>query len=141
MRYLIDTCIFTTYVTDIDSLSRDALAIIEDYDNTICMSAESIRELIVSFNNGEIVSKVWDSAHHMIDAILNEFCITVLPLKEEHMYTYSDLRLNVSMKHKDPSDHIIISHAITERLPLLSSDSKFDFYKDQGLDFIYTPKR
>ena len=141
MRYLIDTCIFTTYVTDIDSLSRDALAIIEDYDNTICMSAESIRELIVSFNNGEIVSKFWDSAHHMIDAILNEFCITVLPLKEEHMYTYSDLRLNVSMKHKDPSDHIIISHAITEGLPLLSSDSKFDFYKDQGLDFIYTPKR
>lgn len=34
MRYLIDTCIFTTYVTDIESLSRDALAIIEDYDNS-----------------------------------------------------------------------------------------------------------
>ena len=35
MRYLIDTCIFTTYVTDIESLSRDALAIIEDYDNNM----------------------------------------------------------------------------------------------------------
>ena len=87
MRYLIDTCIFTTYVTDIDSLSRDALAILEDYDNNICMSAESLRELVVSFNNGEIVSKFWDTAHHM------------------------------------------------------SSDGKFEFYRKQGLDFIYAPKR
>ena len=141
MRYLIDTCIFTTYVTDIESLSRDALAIIEDYDNSICMSSESLRELIVSFNNGEIVSKFWDTAHHMIDAILNEFCIAILPLKEEHMYTYSDLEINLAQKHKDPSDHVIISHAITERLPLLSSDNKFEFYRKQGLDFVYTPKR
>ena len=57
------------------------------------------------------------------------------------MYTYSDLEINLSQKHKDPSDHVIISHAITERLPLLSSDSKFKFYRKQGLDFVYTPKR
>ena len=141
MRYLIDTCIFTTYVTDIDSLSRDALAILEDYDNNICMSAESLRELVVSFNNGEIVSKYWDTAHHMIDAIVNEFGITILPLNVEHMLTYSDLELNVAQKHKDPSDHVIISHAITERLTLVSSDGKFEFYRKQGLDFIYAPKR
>ena len=36
----------------------------------------------------------------------------------------------------DPSDHIIISHAITEHLTLLSSDQKFPFYRDQGLDLI-----
>ena len=141
MRYLIDTCIFTTYVTDIDSLSRDALAILEDYDNVICMSAESIRELIVSFNNGEIISKFWDSAHHMINAITDELCFTILPVKEEIMVTYSDLEINVKQKHKDPSDHVIISHAMTLHLPLLSSDSKFEFYRKQGLDFIYTPKR
>ena len=34
------------------------------------------------------------------------------------------------------SDHIIISHAITERLPLISSDLKFPFYRKQGLDLI-----
>ena len=141
MRYLIDTCIFTTYVTDIDSLSLDALAILEDYDNVICMSAESIRELIVSFNNGEIISNFWDTAHHMIDAITDEFCFTILPIQEGVMKTYSDLELNLKQKHKDPSDHVIISHAMTLGLPLLSSDSKFDFYRKQGLDFIYTPKR
>lgn len=39
--------------------------------------------------------------------------------------------------HKDPSDHIIISHAITEHLPLISSDTRFGHYRTQGLDFIY----
>jgi PIN domain nuclease of toxin-antitoxin system len=36
----------------------------------------------------------------------------------------------------DPSDHIIIAHAITERLTLLSSDEKFPFYRNQGLELI-----
>ena len=38
---------------------------------------------------------------------------------------------------EDPSDHIIISHAITERIPLISSDTRFPFYTKQGLDLIY----
>ncbi len=52
------------------------------------------------------------------------------------MRTYSRLRLNMLKDHKDPSDHVIISHAITENLPLISDDGKFDFYKRQGLDLI-----
>ena len=31
---------------------------------------------------------------------------------------------------------IIIAHAITEHLTLLSSDQKFPFYRSQGLDLI-----
>ena len=42
--------------------------------------------------------------------------------------------------HNDPSDHIIISHAITERLPLISSDRRFEFYRKQGLDFVFNKK-
>ena len=38
--------------------------------------------------------------------------------------------------HFDPSDHIIISHAITERMALMSSDQKFPFYRNQGLELI-----
>lgn len=91
-------------------------------------------------NNGELISKFWDSAHHMIDAIINEFNFTILPLKTEHMLTYSDLELNRAQRHKDPSDHVIISHAMTKRMTLVSSDGKFEFYRKQGLDFIYTPK-
>ena len=39
-----------------------------------------------------------------------------------------------------PSDHVIIAHAITEHLPLISSDTRFDFYRKQGLDMIFNKK-
>ena len=52
------------------------------------------------------------------------------------MHTFARLIINEAQGHYDPSDHIIIAHAITEQMPLVSSDHKFNFYKSQGLDFI-----
>ena len=136
MRVLLDTCIFIHLATDTDLLSKDVLAILEDYDNTLCVSAETIRELVIQFNNGKLVSKFWKTSNDMIDSIINEYFIDILPLKEEHMRTYANLQINKAQDHKDPSDHIIISHAITAHLPLISDDGKFEFYKKQGLDLI-----
>ena len=59
-----------------------------------------------------------------------------LPLRRDTAFTYADLQLNEEQDHRDPSDHVIIAHAITERLTLLSSDQKFAFYRSQGLDLI-----
>ena len=101
-----------------------------DYDNVICVSAETPRELVIQYNNGKAVSKYWKSAQEMVDAIQNDYYIQILPLKEEHMKTYSELEINKAQDHKDPSDHIIISHAITEHLPLISEDCQFEFYKE-----------
>lgn len=140
MRYLIDTNIFIYLAKDADLLSNDVLAVLEDYENTICISTESLRELIVSFNNGGIVSKYWKTARQMLTSIREEYFIEILPLKEEHMKTYSDLIINTAQKHKDPSDHVIISHAITEKMTLISSDGKFDFYCKQGLKFLHNKK-
>ena len=52
------------------------------------------------------------------------------------MFTYSRLTINEAQDHRDPSDHVIIAQAITERLPLLSSDTRFWFYRNQGLELI-----
>jgi len=54
--------------------------------------------------------------------------------------TFVNLRWNLAAKHTDTSDHLIIAHAITEHLPLISSDGKFDFYCKQGLNFIFNKK-
>jgi len=140
MRVLIDTCIFIHLATDRDLLSADVIAILEDYDNTICVSSETLRELVIQFNKGKLVSKFWHTAREMIDSIKNDYYIKILPLKEEHMKTYSDLRINTAQDHYDPSDHIIISHAITEHIPLISDDGKFEFYRSQGLDLIFNKK-
>ena len=136
MRILIDTCIFIHLAIDKEQLSKDVLAMLTDYDNTICVSAETPRELIIQYNNGKVVSKFWKSARAMINSIQDEFFINILPLKEEHMRTYSELELNLAQDHKDPSDHMIIAHAITEGLPLITDDGKFEFYRKQGLNLI-----
>ena len=75
MRYLIDTNIFVYLSTDVECLSKDVAAIIQEPQG-----------------------------------------------------------------HKDPSDHVIIAHAITEHLPLISSDTRFGFYRSQGLDLVFNQK-
>lgn len=136
MRYLLDTCIFIHYAADRDLLSRDVFALLEDYDSSLYISAETVRELVIQFNRGKLVSKIWKSADEMITSIKEDYYIGILPLKEEHMRTYGNLRINTAQDHNDPSDHVIIAHAITNRIPLITDDGKFDFYRNQGLQLI-----
>lgn len=135
-----DTCIFIHLATDRSLLSRDVIALLEDYDNTLCVSAETIRELVIQFNKGKLVSKFWKTPDSMIDSIKNDYFIDILPIREEHLRHYAKLRINMAQDHNDPSDHVIIAHAITEKMPLISDDGKFEYYRCQGLDFIFNKK-
>lgn len=136
MRILLDTCVVIDWFTDPDTFDDGVWDIINDSQNRLYVSAETQRELIVSFNNKNLLTKYWKSAEQMLLCIKQEAGIETLPITEATMFTYSHLRLNEAMDHHDPSDHVIISHAITEHLTLLSSDQKFPFYRDQGLDLI-----
>ena len=136
MRYLIDTNIFVFLSLDPDSLSRDVLALLEDYDSQLYISTESVKELVVGFNNKGLFSKRWKTAEEMVNAIENEYYITILPVRKEHIMTYARMTLNDAQGHKDPSDHVIIAHAITEGLLLISSDTRFPFYRSQDLELI-----
>lgn len=140
MRYLIDTNIFVYLALDTGLLSKDVSALIEEPDALLYMSAESVRELIVGYRNKGLCSKRWKTAEEMVAAIEDEFYIQILPLKKEHMTTYARMEINEAQGHKDPSDHVIIAHAITEHLPLISSDTRFPFYRSQGLDLIFNTK-
>lgn len=137
MRYMIDTNIFVFLVNDLSQLSKDVESIIQDYSNTLHISAESVKELIVAYNNKRLFTNKWKSAEEMVAAIEDEYYVKILPLGKEHMNTYSRLSINSIDDHKDPSDHVIISHAITNKLPLISSDHRFPYYTEQGLDLIF----
>ena len=140
MRYLIDTNIFVYMASDPEYLIRDIDAIIQEPETLLYISAESVRELIVAYRNKGLCSKRWKSAEAMIVAIEKEFYVKILPLKKEHMQTYAHMEINEAQGHKDPSDHVIIAHAITEHLPLISSDTRFGFYRSQGLDLVFNQK-
>ena len=140
MRILIDTQIFIFLVQDFSSLSREVVSLLSDYANTLHISAESVKELIVAYNNKGLLTKKWKSAEEMVTAIEDEYYIKILPVSKEHMKTYSKLSINSIDDHKDPSDHVIISHAITNKIPLISSDRRFPYYTSQGLDLIFNER-
>ena len=133
---MLDTCAIIDLLIDMDNLSKGAQELIEDPDNLLFASAESMRELVVHFNNKKLLNRYWKTSEEVLRTVEDELNIEFLPVRPDVGYAYSRLRLNFGQDHRDPSDHMIIAHAITERLPLLSSDEKFPFYRAQGLDLI-----
>ena len=49
MRYLLDTNIVIFFTTNHSNLSKDVIALLQDTDNVLCVSAETIREIIVLY--------------------------------------------------------------------------------------------
>ena len=136
MRLMLDTCVVIDLLTDMDNLNQGAQDIIDDRNNQFFASAETMRELVVHFNNKRLLSKYWKTAEDVLRAVEDDLDIEFLPIRRDVGYAYSRLQLNIGQGHNDPSDHMIIAHAITEHMPLLSSDTKFPFYRSQGLDLI-----
>jgi tRNA(fMet)-specific endonuclease VapC len=140
MRYLIDTNIFLFLTTDITLLDNNVRNIFDDSQNVLYISAESVKELILFYRKQKNKTKFWLNETEMVLSIESELNIKILPIKKEHLLTYARLEINKAQDHNDPSDHIIISQAITEKMPLISSDQKFQFYTKQKLDFINNAK-
>ena len=136
MRLMLDTCAIIDLLTDMETLGKGATALIDDPENELFASAESMRELVVHFNNKRLLNRHYKTSEEVLRVVEEELDIEFLPVRRDVGYAYSRLRLNFGQDHRDPSDHMIIAHAITERLPLLSSDDKFPFYREQGLDLI-----
>ena len=135
-RLMLDTCAVIDMLLDLDSLDRSVVALLEDPENSLCASFETMRELIVLFNNKKIFSRHRQKAEDIISYVEDDLEIEFLPLRRLVGYTYSRLQLNEEQNHRDPSDHVIIAHAITEHITLLSSDTRFWYYRNQGLDLI-----
>lgn len=137
MRYLLDSCAFIDAATDPDRLGRDVRELIEDYENIMCVSMETVREVIQKYKNKQFWTKRWREAEDIINTIKDEYRFPILPIDERIMRVYANLKFNERENHKDPSDHIIICTAIANKIHLISRDHKFRFYGDQGLQFIY----
>lgn len=134
---MIDTHIFIWYAREKYNLLPDVRAILDDYANEIYVSSETLKELVLLWNKKPHIRKWWHTPLDLIREVEDVQGFKVDYLHKEHYETYSRLRINEKQEHFDPSDHIIISHAITNRMPLISADTRFPFYKSQGLELIY----
>jgi PIN domain nuclease of toxin-antitoxin system len=69
---------------------------------------------------------------------LAEHNVRVLDIKVEHIEALEKLSHPIidNKPHEDPFDRMLISQAIAEHLTLVSSDSKFPYYKDKNFSLL-----
>jgi len=135
MRYYLDTNVLIyVLMQDYDSISRDVEHILRDYTNLFYVSSVAVQELIHVYKTNGIkdvnIKSVKDLFHSM-----ENLSIEIVPTNKYHLLKYADL--DTAAGHKDPNDHIIIAQAISDKIPIISSDRKFKEYIGQGLLFIY----
>lgn len=123
-----------------EGVSTDTLTLIENYGNRLYLCAESIKEMASVFRKMPFLRKKWDSAEKMVASFCEKYEADVLYPQREHYARFFRLQWNGAELHHDLSDLIIIAHAVTEDLTLVSSDRRFHFYRAQGLDFIYSKR-
>jgi len=134
MRYLIDTNVFISQVEKDGELSDSAQAILDNYENIIYISSESVKEFIYLVQDDRITVKKQFRSLEVFDLIENVFGIKVKYVTKEHLRTL--VKLPAVENHRDQNDRLSIAQAITEKLPLISSDTKFSKYRKSGLDYI-----
>ncbi|MFZ4698770.1 MAG: PIN domain-containing protein [Candidatus Methylumidiphilus sp.] len=59
----------------------------------------------------------------------------ILPLQTKHIEAHSDIPL--FPEHRDPFDRLLLATALSENIPIISSDGNFELYKRHVQVFRY----
>ncbi len=126
VRVLLDTAILIYAVESPERLTKRAIAVLENTENVLELSAISLSEIAIK----TVLGKLRLSADVARQAVA-DLDIRILPYTAEHAFHLFDLPLH----HADPFDRQIIAQALSEKIPILTSDEKFSLYK--GLKLIW----
>jgi PIN domain nuclease of toxin-antitoxin system len=122
MRALLDTNSFLWFISGNDKLSNTAKSFITDLNNELILSTASLWEIAIKVSLGKL--ELLQPFNTLIPQQLDENDIAILPITLEHLSGLIDL----SFHHRDPFDRLIIAQALTEEIPVISSDSAFSEY-------------
>ncbi len=120
-KYILDTHALIWFCEGNEKLSKKARNAIEDTKNTLFVSFASLWEIVIKLSLGKLKSEV------DFDAILKfmkDNKISILNSDPRHLKQLKTLPFH----HDDPFDRFIIAQAITEKIPIISVDSKFSLY-------------
>ena len=141
MRYYLDTNMLgflsTQRENEICPEVKDKLS---DYVNILMTSSVCVHELIHLCQIGKLSFKKGVRAPSPTDVLewLDYMGIKMIPVDKRHLQLYSELPMQPD--HRDPNDRLIIAQAITDKIPLISSDRKFEWYRKHGLDFVFNAR-
>ncbi|MCR4773276.1 MAG: type II toxin-antitoxin system VapC family toxin [Prevotella sp.] len=140
MRFFLDTNILIfLWTKKVDELSNDITSLLKDYSNTLLTSSVCVAELIHLCQIGKVSSRKSEyKSPEDVKRWLQDAGITIVYITELNLDTYA--RLPMHADHRDPMDRLIIAQAISDRIPLVSSDHKFRLYESDGLAFVFNQR-
>ncbi len=136
MRYYVDTQTVAQTVFRKDDLCREVRTLFEDYSNRFYTSTVCIKELIHLIQSDRI-RPLRKRGEYKAGQILEDVPlagIDICGIDTRHLSTLADLPLFAD--HNDPNDRLIIAQAISDGVPLISTDYKFRQYIPYGLLLI-----
>jgi PIN domain nuclease of toxin-antitoxin system len=138
MRYYLDTNILVFVLSrSKDNLDTRIEDIIFDFSNILYTSSIAANELILLYKIGKIELINCKSARDVLSKI-EKSGIKIVYYNQYHLLKYSSLEL--ADGHKDMNDHAIIAQAISDKIPLISSDHAFKHYQNQGLQLVFNKR-
>ncbi len=120
MRILVDTQIFIWMFTEPKRLHPSIIKIMRQAP--LLLSMASPWEMMIKYAIGKL--HINAAPDIVVEEHIRRGIITMLPIELRHI---AMLRI-LPQHHRDPFDRIIIAQAITESIPVVSSDAVFDGY-------------
>lgn len=123
---LLDTAVLIFSVESPERISKRATAVLKNPENVRELSSVSLTEIAIKATLG----KLRFSAEIARQA-LEDMDVRILPFTAEHAFRLFELPAH----HRDPFDRQIIAQAISENIPVVTSDEHFSLYK--GVKLIW----
>lgn len=121
MKVLLDTHILLWSLSNSGRLGKHAREVIEDSSNDVFFSLSSAWEI-------SIKHAVRPDRMKINGAQFIEKCKAVgfqqLPITADHIETLDELPFLQNVKHVDPFDRMLISQALSDKMMLITQDSK-----------------
>jgi PIN domain nuclease of toxin-antitoxin system len=122
LKLLIDTCTFLWFLGDSPELALFARQLISSADNQAFLSTASVWEMAIKISIGKL--ELAQPLRTFVSEQLELNHIELLPIQIEHLELVSQLPLH----HKDPFDRLLAAQSIIESMPIISNDTRLDFY-------------
>ena len=123
MKYLLDTCALIDMLFNPERLSTKARAALEG-GNSLAVSIASFWEIMIKQQIGKLGIK--ETSAQDLKTACTALDIEVLQTEIKHIDLIRSLPRYKD--HGDPFDRLIICQALSEKLPLITSDGKMSRY-------------
>ena len=120
VKYLLDTHTLLWAVRDEIKLGKNTLAILENMDNFIYISAVSAYEIMYKHQLGKLPQYEYFAENYF--EIINKLSVNELPLNMKHTHFAGKLQ----WAHRDPFDRLLAAQAVVDNLILLTNDAVFN---------------